>query len=144
MSFEDKQRAPVLSASFRTIIGLAMLLTMSSAMFAHANSGAPNSAAYQEVTVPLDPKTKAVGGALYARHCAACHDGNMVRAPQRYLLENVSPSTLLSAMIDGPMREVAADLSLEQKTAVAEYIAERKITETNTAEAGVACEVAAN
>ena len=43
------------------------------------NSEAPNSAAYQEVTVPLDPETKAVGGALYARHCAACHDGNMVR-----------------------------------------------------------------
>ncbi len=89
-------------------------------MLVHANSEAPNSAAYQEVTVPLDPETKAVGGALYARHCAACHDGNMVRAPQRYVLENVSPSTLLSAMIDGPMREVAADLSLEQKPAVVE------------------------
>jgi polyvinyl alcohol dehydrogenase (cytochrome) len=143
MSFEDKQRAPVLSASFWTIIGLSMLLTMSSAMFAHANSEASNSAAYQEVTVPLDPETKAVGGALYAQHCAACHDSNMVRAPQRYVLENVSPSTLLSTMIDGPMREVAADLSLEQKTAVAEYIAERKITETNTADAGIACEGAA-
>ena len=89
-------------------------------MFAHASSEAPNAAAYQEVTVPLDPETKAVGGALYARHCAACHDGNMVRAPQRYVLENVSPSTLLSAMIDGSMREVAADLSLEQKPAVVE------------------------
>ena len=111
---------------------------------AHANVEAPNSAAYQEVTVPLDPETRAVGGALYAQHCAACHDGNMVRAPQRYVLENVSPGTLLAAMIDGPMREVAAGLSREQKTAVAEYIAERKITETNTAEAGVACEVAAN
>ena len=81
MSFEGKQRAPVLSASFRTIIGLALLLTMSSAMLAHANLEAPNSAAYQEVTVPLDPETKAVGGALYVRHCAACHDGNVVRAP---------------------------------------------------------------
>ena len=144
MSFEDKQRVPVLSASFRTIIGLAIsLVTLSPAVPVHANAEAPNSAAYQEVTVPLDPETKAVGGALYAQHCAACHDGNMVRAPQRYVLENVSPSTLLAAMIDGPMREVAADLSLEQKTAVAEYIAERKITETNTAEAGVACEDAA-
>ena len=42
-------------------------------------------------------------------------------------------------MINGPMRKVAADLSLEQKTAVAEYIAERKITETNSAKAGIAC-----
>ncbi len=67
----------------------------------------------------------------------------MVRAPQRYVLENVSPSTLLSATIDGVMREVAADLSLQHKTAVAEYIAERKITETNTADAGIAYEGAA-
>ena len=105
-----------------------------------ANVDEPNSAAYQEVTVPLDPETKAMGGELYAKHCAACHDGNMVRAPQRYVLENVSPSTLLAAMVDGPMREVAAGFTIEQKTAVAEYIAERKISGTNTADAGVACD----
>ena len=35
-------------------------------------------------------------------------------------------------------------MTIEQKTPEAEYIAERKITETNTAEAGVACEGAAN
>ncbi len=143
MSFEGEQTGPVLVAGFRPMIGLAILLVIFiGAIPAHANVESPNSAAYQEVTVPLDPETKAVGGALYAQHCAACHDSNMVRAPQRYVLENVSPSTLLAAMIDGPMREVAADLSLEQKTAVAEYIAERKITETNTAEAGIACEAA--
>ena len=129
MSFKDKQRERLLSAGFRWAIGYAIsLVAFIGAVSAHANADAPNSAAYQEVTVPLDPETKAVGGALYAQHCAVCHDGNMVRAPQRYVLENVSPSTLLAAMIDGPMREVAADLSLEQKTAVAEYIAERKIT----------------
>ena len=110
---------------------------------AHANFEASNSAAYQEVTVPLDPQAKAVGGALYAHHCAACRDGNMARAPVGYVLENISLSTLLAAMIDGPMREVAADLSLEQKNALAEYIAERKITYTNISDAGVACEGAA-
>lgn len=145
MKFEDEQRGRVLSTGFRPVIGLAILLVIvNAAIPVHANVEAPKSAAYQEVTVPLDSETKAVGGALYAKHCAACHDGNMVRAPQRYILENVSPSSLLAAMIDGPMREVASDLSLEQKTAVAEYIAERKITETNTADAGVACEGAAN
>ena len=96
------------------MIGLAISLGFFiTAIPTHANVEAPNSAAYQEVTVPLDLETKAVGGALYAQHCAACHDGNMVRAPQRYVLENVSPSTLLAAMIDGPMREVAVELSLE-------------------------------
>ena len=145
MSCEDKERGRMLSVGFSSMIRLTTwLVALGPVIPAHANVEAPNSAAYQEVTIPLDPETKAVGGALYAQHCAACHDGNMVRAPQRYVLENVSPSALLAAMIDGPMREVAADLSLEQKTAVAEYIAERKITETNTAEAGVACEGAAS
>ena len=105
-----------------------------------ADAGKANSAAYQEVTLDLDPGTKALGGAVYAEHCAACHDGNTVRAPQRYVLENVSPETILTAMIDGPMRAVASELSLEQKTAVAEFIAERKITPGEAANAGVACE----
>ena len=139
MSFKGEQRVRVVAVGLRSAIGIAIsLFALIAAIVAYGNVEAPNSAAYQEVTVPLDAETKAVGGALYAQHCAACHDGNMVRAPQRYVLENVSPSTLLAAMIDGPMREVAADLSLEQKTAVAEYIAERKITETNTADAGIA------
>ena len=96
MSVEGEQRVRVVSASFRSAIRLVIsLVTLIvaianiAAIPAHANSKAPNSAAYQEVTVPLDPETKAVGGALYAQHCAACHDGNMVRAPQRYVLENV-------------------------------------------------------
>ena len=94
MSFEDEQRAPVLSAGFRSAIGLAIsLVTLTPSTPLYANAEAPNSAAYQEVTVPLDSETKAVGGALYAQHCAACHDGNMVRAPQRYVLENVTPRT---------------------------------------------------
>ena len=107
---------------------------------AQANAGKANSAAYQEVTLDLDPGTKALGGEVYAEHCAACHDGNTVRAPQRYVLENVSPETILTAMIDGPMRAVASELSMEQKTAVAEFIAERKITPGEAANAGVACE----
>ena len=74
MSFEGKRRAPVLSASFRTNIALVMLLNMSSAISAHANSEAPNSAAYQEITVPLDPETRAVGGARYAPHVTRGND----------------------------------------------------------------------
>ena len=127
--------------SFRSVIVLTASIAIGSwTSDVLANVDEPNSAAYQEVTVPLDPETKAMGGQLYAKHCAACHDGNMVRAPQRYVLENVSPSTLLAAMVDGPMREVAAGFTLEQKTAVAEYIAERKISGKSTADAGVPCD----
>tara|TARA_A100001015_G_scaffold171547_1_gene190629 strand:+ start:2289 stop:2513 length:225 start_codon:yes stop_codon:yes gene_type:complete len=48
------------------------LVALGPVILAYANVEAPNSAAYQEVTVPLDPETRAVGGALYAQHCAAC------------------------------------------------------------------------
>ena len=54
-----------------------------------------------------------IASVVHAEHCAACHDGNTVRAPQRYVLENVSPETILTAMIDGPMRAVASELSME-------------------------------
>ena len=116
------------------------VMALISMPLALADAGKANSAAYQEVTLDLDPRTKALGEAIYAEHCAACHDGNTVRAPQRYVLENVSPETILTAMIDGPMRAVASELSLEQKTAVAEFIAARKITPGAAANAGVACE----
>ena len=141
--YEKRERMLFLGSRSAALLLLTTLI-LSPVSHLRANVDAPNSAAYQEVTLPLDPETRAIGGDLYAKHCAACHDGNMVRAPQRYVLENVSPSTLLAAMINGPMREVAAELSLEQKTAVAEYIAERKISGTNTADAGVACEGARN
>lgn len=141
--YEKRERMLFLGSKLAALLLLTTLI-LSPVSHLRANVDAPNSAAYQEVTLPLDPETRAIGGDLYAKHCAACHDGNMVRAPQRYVLENVSPSTLLAAMINGPMREVAAELSLEQKTAVAEYIAERKISGTNTADAGVACEGARN
>ena len=105
-----------------------------------ADAGQSNSGAYEEVYLNLDEETKQRGSALYIQHCAACHDGNVVRAPQRYILEQGSPETILAAMIDGPMREVAKGLSLEQKTAIAEYITLRKIDQRDVTLAGVACE----
>ena len=97
MSFEDEQRVRVLSGGFRSAIEVAIsFLAFGGVIPAYGNVEAPNSAAYQEVTVPLDPETKAVGGALYAQHCAACHDGDMFRAPQCYVLENVSRRTPIS------------------------------------------------
>ena len=43
------------------------------------------------------------------KHCADCHDGNLVRAPQRYVLENVSPSTLLAGSNEGWLRAFDVD-----------------------------------
>lgn len=100
----------------------------------------PASDAYEEVSLNVDPETAAMGGKLYAENCARCHDGNMPRAPQRYTLEQLAPQTILAAMIDGAMKEVASDLSADGKRAVAEYITRRKIEDVDLTAAGVACE----
>ena len=110
----------------------------------HAATGAvpeqtSSSDAYQEVSVNLDPETEKVGGALYTERCSQCHDGKISRAPQRYILEQGSPETVLAAMLTGPMREVAKDLTLEQKTAISEFITRRKIEGGDVRDAGVAC-----
>ena len=80
MGCKDKERGRMSSAGFRSMNRLTIsLVALGPVIPAHANVEARSSAAYQEVTVPLDPETKAVGGALYAQHCAASHDGNIVR-----------------------------------------------------------------
>ena len=117
--------------------GLGSLLLAS---LAGADAGQANSDTYEEVYLNLDAETEKLGGALYQNHCASCHDGNVVRAPQRYILQQGSPETILTAMTDGPMREIAKGLSLEEKTAIAEYITLRKIDPRDVALAGVACE----
>lgn len=118
-------------------VGLCSLVL---AIAVNADAGQANSDTYEEVYLNLDAETEKLGGALYGSHCASCHDGNVVRAPQRYILQQGSPETILTAMTDGPMREVANGLSLEEKTAIAEYITLRKIDQRDVSLAGVACE----
>ena len=75
MSITGEQRERVVAVGLRSAIGIAIsLFALIAAIAAHANVEAPNSAAYQEVTVPLDPETRAVGGALYAQHVTRGND----------------------------------------------------------------------
>ncbi|MEK9655684.1 MAG: PQQ-binding-like beta-propeller repeat protein, partial [Halieaceae bacterium] len=123
-----------------TITWAAGLCSLVFAIATNADAGQANSDTYEEVYLNLDAETEKLGGALYGSHCASCHDGNVVRAPQRYILQQGSPETILTAMTDGPMREVARELSLEEKTAIAEFITLRKIDQRDVTLAGVACE----
>ena len=56
-----------------------------------ADAGQSNSDAYEEVYLNLDEETKQRGAALYTQHCAACHDGNVVRAPSATFLSRARP-----------------------------------------------------
>ena len=62
------------------------------------------------------------GAALYAQHCAACHEQAVARAPARNILEMLAPETMLTALEQGVMQQQAAALSAAQRAAVVEYL----------------------
>jgi polyvinyl alcohol dehydrogenase (cytochrome) len=62
------------------------------------------------------------GGELYATHCAECHDVSIPRAPHKSFLEMLPADTIMASMNGGVMRQMAQDLSAEQKKAIAGFI----------------------
>ncbi|MDO6414042.1 PQQ-binding-like beta-propeller repeat protein [Sphingomonas sp. BIUV-7] len=63
------------------------------------------------------------GQDVYQRACAACHDQPESRAPSKaFLTQTRSPEYILRALTVGAMREITADVSLEDKKAVATYL----------------------
>lgn len=124
----------------RCLVAAVVAVFLPAALAAPGDTSEANSDAYQEVTANLDAATRERGGKLYSAHCARCHDGGVVRAPQRYLLEQGSPETILAAMTDGLMQEVARELSVADRTAVAEFITGRKLVPGDPALAGVPCD----
>ena len=63
------------------------------------------------------------GGAVFARHCAACHaGGDTAGAPTREQLRERTPEAILNALVSGAMRAQAAALSEAERRAVVEYL----------------------
>ncbi len=69
------------------------------------------------------------GIAVFEEHCAQCHSAPAPdsRAPDRDLLRQRTPESILDAMTSGAMVEQARSLSVEQRRQVAEYIAGRPL-----------------
>jgi len=63
------------------------------------------------------------GQALYLEHCAQCHEGNVPRAPHSVLLNTAQPADILEALNNGVMRAQAADLSAQERSQVANFLA---------------------
>lgn len=89
--------------------------------FSPARGAAPDGAS----TPPAD--TAAPGRALFAEHCAACHEGGVQRAPHREFLQGMSPSAILMAMSSGVMQRQAAPLTPAQRQQVAKYLTGRDL-----------------
>ena len=63
------------------------------------------------------------GMALYQAHCAACHDGQVPRAPHMITFSTIGAATILNAMNNGVMRAQAAALSSTEREVLAGFLA---------------------
>lgn len=67
------------------------------------------------------------GAALYAQHCASCHEGSVSKAPHMQWLELMPPAAIVNALARGVMAEQGRALSEPQRLQVAEYITRRSL-----------------
>ncbi len=73
----------------------------------------------------LPPATVKRGTEIYESVCSACHEQGVNRAPQRAMIELMTPESINHALTQGVMRAQAHGLSTTDKRMVAEYLAAR-------------------
>ena len=72
----------------------------------------------------LDEK---IGQTVFEETCATCHDGGDARAPHTAMLRLMSAESIFKAMTEGAMQSQAEGLSEDEKTRVAEHLADHRI-----------------
>ena len=95
-------------------------LMMAAAVFVPLANAAPASTG-----MSTDGATTEVadGMALYQEHCAACHDGQVPRAPHMITFSTIGADTILNAMNNGVMRAQASALSVTEREVLAGFLA---------------------
>ena len=63
------------------------------------------------------------GMALYQKHCAACHEGKVPRAPHMITFSTLGAEAVLTAMNEGVMRSQASALSATEREVLAGFLA---------------------
>ena len=72
----------------------------------------------------------AAGAKVYRQRCASCHDSGVNRAPQKFVLQQMTPEAIHGAVTSGVMRVQAAGLSPEDTAMVAQFLANRTLGQT--------------
>ena len=69
------------------------------------------------------------GKTLYENNCAACHQGAVPKAPHFQWLEMMSPTAIFNSMQTGVMRAQAANLSVDEKRLLTEFMTRQTLNE---------------
>lgn len=75
------------------------------------------------------PMAEANGAKVYEQRCAACHSGNVPRAPQLNVLRQKSPEDVLDALVTGVMLFLGWGMPDAERRAVAEFITGKQLGE---------------
>jgi len=112
-------------------LGPAMLISVGAlvlAAIAPARAGEPLPAKGDASLFKAEEVTR--GAIIFKENCAVCHDRGVGHAPPTLTLRNMLPAQILKALSSGPMRIQAQGLTDGEKFLVAEYLANRKISDT--------------
>ena len=69
----------------------------------------------------VDPETLP-GAKVYHSTCAACHEGQVPKAPHKMFLQMMPPENILAALTTGLMKAQGAALTPKARQEVAEYL----------------------
>ena len=94
-----------------------IMAAMASVPFGYAATPSTGLSADEAITEAAD------GMALYQAHCAACHDGQVPRAPHMITFSTIGADTILNAMNNGVMRAQASALSATEREVLAGFLA---------------------
>ena len=82
---------------------------------------------FQATLEDLGPRDEMPGAALYAQHCAVCHQGGVSRSPTLTFLEMMTPRAVYASMTEGIMQPQSAHLDDQQRTQIAEYVTRARL-----------------
>ncbi|HZU63784.1 MAG TPA: PQQ-binding-like beta-propeller repeat protein [Novosphingobium sp.] len=107
------------------------------------HSSAPPADAYRDPGARLDAAVQAKGKEVYQTICSGCHEQGLNRAPQKYIIAQLTPEAVYHALTAGVMQPMAASLDDGQKRAVAQYVTHQALG-THTAPPPRMCAPKAN
>ena len=81
------------------------------------------------------------GAALYAQHCAQCHDATnaLIRAPSRSAIQAMSFEHVLGTLTAGSMASIVRDRTRDERRAIASFVTDntaQNVAPAATADAG--------